>query len=253
MAINQQYSMLLNRQNNEFDIGKIINHKGRDAFVAQLPFCQQVEYINLLHYFETSEEMNRRNLGLSTFKSHLKHVHKFIRRGDNLDIYRGLVCGIEFGTNFILVNTKRLRVLMNRSKSCVNGCLQKLGYTISRQQQDISGFFSAVLPGINHVFCNSRQWCVRIPNPKINHDFASNLPDEIANSYGISPRRTLKLPLNEQATSLTVSPVSNKRFPFVQFPSEIDTKRKESEPLKSPLWDINLLLNRHRPVECVSV
>ena len=231
-----------------------VNHKGRDVFVAHLPAADQVEYLDMLHYFETTEEMNRRNLGLSTFKSHLEKIYKFIHKGDRLDTYRGFVCGIEFGTNFILVNTKRLRVLMNRSKSCVNGCLQKLGYTISRQQQDIIGFFGAVLPGINQVFCNSRQWCIRVPSSKKEHIFESNLPDDIVKTYGIAPCKTMHLQHRESSRNIQVSLVySYQQFLFTQFPSEIGVERKEMEVPKNPLWDINLLLNRHNQVECVRV
>lgn len=246
----------MERFQGEYENKKTLNVscKGRDAFVAHLPAAEQAEYLEMLQYFETSEEMNRRNLGLSTFKSHLERVYKFIHKGDRLDIYRGFVCGIEFGANFILVNTKRLRVLMNRSKSCVNGCLQKLGYTISRQQQDISGFFGAVLPGINQVFCNSRQWCIRIPNSKSDHIFEANLPDHIVKTYGIAPCKATHVQHREPLRNIQAPLVfSYQQFPYVQFPSEIETERKEMEVPKNPLWDINLLLNRHNQVECVQV
>jgi hypothetical protein len=205
----------------------------RDIFVSRLPLRDQIDYVQLLKYFQTSEERNRRYLGLSTFRAHLERVYEFIHKGDALDIYRGFVCGIEFGHNFIVVNTKRLKVLMCRSKSCVNGCLQKLGYLICRQQQDISGFFSAVLPGISTAFCNSRQWCVRISSPKAVVRFESFLPQEIAWSYGLYPSCNKPKQNTQQ----------NKEAPLVQ----------EQQKRVVPLWDISLLLNRHIPSDCVTV
>jgi hypothetical protein len=50
---------------------------------------------------------------------------------------------------------------MFRSKSCMNGCFQKLGYTVCRPSQDLSSIFAQMLPGHgNHAFV-PRQWCVR--------------------------------------------------------------------------------------------
>lgn len=206
----------------------------RDVFVSRLPLQDQIEYLQLAKYFETSEERNRRYMGLSTFKAHLEKVYAFIHKGDALDIYRGFVSGIEFGHNFMLVNTKRLKMLMCRSKSCVNGCLQKLGYLICRQQQDISGFFSAVLPGISSVFCNSRQWCIRKPSPKVAVEFDSFLPQEIAWSYGLLACNKTKANQQQQRSE------------------EVAVVSEESRAVV-PLWDISFLLNRHIPSDCVTI
>ena len=216
-----------------------------DVFVSHLPLCEQSEYINLQKTFLTSEDRNKRFLGLATFKSDLECVYHFVRKGDSLDIFRGFVCGIIFGPDFLLVNTKRLKTIMNRSKSCVNGCLQRLGYSINRQQQDIPGFFSIILPGVNSIFCNSRQWCVRAASNKVLCHFDPIVPLEVSASFGLSQQR-------EKAHS------NSPKHPPKPVPSieTIQQKIIPSDPILPPsmaLLDINLLLNKHYPSDCVQV
>ena len=213
-----------------------------DAFIASLPISDQNEYLNLQKTFLTSEDRNKRFLGLATFKSDLECVYHFVRKGDSLDIFRGFVCGIVFGSNFLLVNTKRLKAIMNRSKSCVNGCLQRLGYVINRQQQDIPGFFSVILPGVNSIFCNSRQWCVRSATSKIQCYFSPIVPSEISSSFGMSPQKNQHKNSQQIATTKPVQSVEQESIakdPYL--------------PTHMALLDINLLLNKHYPSDCVQV
>ena len=167
--------------------------KYMDAFVSSLSMNDQILYLELIKSFETDEKKNKRNLSLSSFMENLERIYAFVHKGDGYDIFRGFVCGIEFGNQYILVNSKRLTTLMHKSKSCINNCLQKLGFVLLRQQQDISGFFCAVIPGMTSLICNSRQWCMRI-SPKDNDKFQSYIPDDIAQKYSIcTPReKTMK-------------------------------------------------------------
>ena len=214
-----------------------------DIFVASLSIPDQTEYFNLQKTFLTSEDRNKRFLGLATFKSDLECVYQFVRKGDSLDIFRGFVCGIIFGSNFILVNTKRLKTIMNRSKSCVNGCLQRLGYVINRQQQDIPGFFSVILPGVNSIFCNSRQWCVRSSTTKTQCYFSPIVPVEISSSFGMSPQKNVQHKIvhyqSQNPPVQTVQQESIKPDPYLDNPLA--------------LLDINVLLNKHYPSDCVQV
>jgi len=179
----------------------------------------QSEYQQLYQYFLACEEKNKRNHGMDTFVNHLIKVHRFINQRNVYDVFRGFVCGIEFGAGFIIVNTKRLKRLMCRSKSCVNGCLQRLGFAICRKQQDVTGFFSVLLPGVDGHLCNSRQWCVRKRTEVSPVCFVSFLPISITDRYG--------------------------------FPKPVDCygeeEDAESPQPKTPAfsWDIRSLLNQH--------
>ncbi|EAY14197.1 hypothetical protein TVAG_373300 [Trichomonas vaginalis G3] len=132
-----------------------------DPFMMRLSYQDQIEYMRLVQYFQYSDDRNKRNLGLSTFAKHISLIHRFIYRGDSQDTYRGLLCGIEFGIDSLLINTSRLKHLMCRSKSCMNGCFQKLGYAISRPVQDFQTLFSQSGSSFDNAFINPRQWCVR--------------------------------------------------------------------------------------------
>ncbi|EAX88881.1 hypothetical protein TVAG_153430 [Trichomonas vaginalis G3] len=194
----------------------------KDPLIGRFSLQDQREYLQLYQYFQSCDEKNKRNHGMDTFITHLIKVHQFINQKDCFDIYRGFVCGIEFGRGFIIVNTKRLKRLMWRSKSCVNGCLQKLGYQMNRKEQDVSGFFTTILPGVEAQLCNSRQWCVRKRTSSSPVCFVSFLPSILTDRYG---------------------------FPQ---PCDLDDEDYEEEPEPPsyqdpfPYLDVKALLNNHK-------
>jgi hypothetical protein len=120
----------------------------------------QADYVQLLNRFAFADDRNKRNLGLSTFTSHINLIHSYIHRGDPADCLRGAGCGIIFGERSILVNIRQLKRLMFRSKSCMNACFQRLGYVVCRASHDIPALFHQILPGYAHMFIG-KQWCVR--------------------------------------------------------------------------------------------
>lgn len=132
-----------------------------DPLLYKLPPIDQGEFFSLVNMFAFADDRNRRNMGMSTFMKHLSMIHAFVCKRDAFDALRGVICGIEFGTNSFLVNTGRLKELMFRSKSCMNGCFQKLGYNVCRPAQDVATLFAQILPGYGNHLCTARQWCVR--------------------------------------------------------------------------------------------
>jgi hypothetical protein len=92
---------------------------------------------------------------------------------------RGVVCGVEFGRGFVLVNTDRLKKVLYRSKSCMNGCWQRLGYDVMRPSHDIVCLFTALMPNVNPELFAIRQWCVRLVRDGHTFMFASNLSDSM--------------------------------------------------------------------------
>ncbi|OHT08393.1 hypothetical protein TRFO_23163 [Tritrichomonas foetus] len=151
-----------------------------DPLIYKLCPSDQAEYMHLLNMFAFSNDRNKRNLGMPTFIKHLSMIHAFVCRGDAYDSLRGLVCGIEFGFSTFLINTGRLKKLMYRSKSCMNGCFQKLGYSVCRPAHDITTLFAQILPGFGGHMFTSRQWCVRKAGENSALCFIPNIKIEIA-------------------------------------------------------------------------
>jgi hypothetical protein len=117
--------------------------------------------MHLVRHFASSQDRNKRNLGLSTFVKHLGLIHSFVCRGDSSDALRGAICGIEFADHSFLINTRQLKKLMFRSKSCLNGCFQRLGYSACKPTRDLGRVFAQVFPQFSTQTFSSRQWCVR--------------------------------------------------------------------------------------------
>jgi len=150
-----------------------------DPIVSKLPIMDQAEFFRLVQFFAYTDDRNKRNLGIPTFIKHLNVIHQYVCRGDKFDTIRGLAAGIQFGKGIMLINTSRLKKLMNRSKSCMNGCFQKLGYNTTKPNSDISGLFASLFScvGIEHL--NPRQWCIRRAGQKVDTLFTPNISYEI--------------------------------------------------------------------------
>jgi hypothetical protein len=151
-----------------------------NPLLCRLPLSDQSEYVYLASHFAASDDRNKRNLGLPTFVKHLGMIHSFVCRGDGYDALRGFLCGIEFGCNSFLVNTRQLKALMSRSKSCMNGCFQKLGYVVCRPARDIPTLFGQMLPNFACEVLTARQWCIRRAAGPSAVYFQPNLGLEIA-------------------------------------------------------------------------
>ena len=195
----------------------------QDPLLLTLSYQDRVEYMRLSQYFQYSDDRNKRNMGLQTFAKHIKLIYKFVAKGNSMDVVRGLICGIEFGKESLLINTSRMKCLMCRSKSCVNGCFQKLGYNISRPTQDIQTLFTQISPNINTSSFNPRQWCVRRITPTNDNDvFPANFDIYFA-----------ELTCSSSASSSS-SQLSS---------SESEVVKQESSSIP-PLWSVEALLNK---------
>jgi hypothetical protein len=188
-----------------------------DPLFLTLPYQDRVEYTRLTQYFQFSDDRNKRNMGLKTFAKHIMLIYKFVAKGNSLDVIRGLLCGIEFGKESLLINTSRMKCLMSRSKSCVNGCFQKLGYNISKPTHDIQTLFTQISPNLDPSSFNSRHWCVRRITPTNNNEvFPSNFETDFADS------------------SCSSSQISS---------TESEVMNQESAPIP-PIWSVEALLNK---------
>jgi hypothetical protein len=152
----------------------------RNTLFSQLSISDQAAFVNLMKHFASAVDRNKRNLGLSVFVKHLGMIHSFVCRGDAFDAVRGAICGIEFTPNSFLINTQRLKRLMARSKSSMNGCFQRLGYTVCRPARDLGEVLGEICPGYGPQRFFARQWCVRRAEESSAVSFAPNLAIEIA-------------------------------------------------------------------------
>jgi hypothetical protein len=149
------------------------------TLISRLSPPDQADYLRLVHQFNSSEDRNKRNLGMSTFVKHLGMIHSFVCRGDSCDALRGAACGIEFAPNAFLINTRQLKKLMVRSKSCMNGCFQKLGYGVCRPARELQSVFAQILPGCSEQAFTARQWCVRKANDSHSISFTPNVQFDV--------------------------------------------------------------------------
>ena len=196
-----------------------------DPLYFRLSGQEQGEFTRLVTYFQLTDDRNKRNFGLSTFIKHISLVHKFVVKEDGNDLLRGVISGILFGQGFLLINTDRLKRLMHRSKSCVNGCFQKLGFSVYRSMQDLNGFFDQNLPGLAINWINPRHWCIRKASDDTPVCFISGLSMDICKKY--------HFPIDAYENEEEIKP---------------DIKEKEKDKLKEEVIefyrDIRSLLNR---------
>jgi hypothetical protein len=150
-----------------------------------LPPDERGQYQTLVEAISGDVQRAKKHSGLEEFVKHISLVHRFIARGNTNDALRGVVCGVEFGRGFILVNTDRLKRVLFRSKSCMNGCFQRLGYDVLRPSHDIVCLFKRLLPNVNPEFFAIRQWCVRLVGDGSAICFLSNLPDSVTSSFEV--------------------------------------------------------------------
>ncbi|KAK8870166.1 hypothetical protein M9Y10_008043 [Tritrichomonas musculus] len=280
-----------------------------EPLICKLTAQEQTEFTKIATYFQLADDRNKRNFGMSTFIKHLNFIHNFVVRGktqnqkddvrihkfknalnmndncnyndddfNNTDnssgILRGIVCGILFGNGFLLVNTDKLKRLTKRSKSCVNGCFQKLGFGVYRSPQDLNGFFCEILPDILmgnksnshkssdstitnntspnffdsnessaitsmvHKWINPRHWCIRKASEDAPICFISDLPDDICAKYGFPIDSYQKM--NEDSdlhASLSSNSCESKQS------NEVLPVHNENSKIKFT-YDISSLLNR---------
>ncbi|EAY05314.1 hypothetical protein TVAG_337060 [Trichomonas vaginalis G3] len=138
-----------------------------DPLVLQLSFPDQCEFLRLSAYFKFASDRNKRNMALNTFQKHIMLIQNFVCRGDYTDFDRGVACGVQFGPNYMLVNTERLKIFMGRSKSCLNGCFHKCGYYHSRILTEDNQILSEFSRKFGRQLPNPRRWCIRSNDPKI--------------------------------------------------------------------------------------
>ena len=100
----------------------------------------------------------------SSFRDELDRILKFVNRSTEHRQARALMSGVIQGNSFICVNSRQLQILMGRSKSSVNNCLQQLGYSSMKPESKSKSFLLSTLPILLKDASLFRQWTVRSLN-----------------------------------------------------------------------------------------
>jgi hypothetical protein len=82
----------------------------------------------------------------------------------------------------LLVNVTHLKRLMFRSKSCVNGCFQRLGYEICRPASNPAELLTQMIPGTAPNMFAPSQWSARRATAEATVLFMPNTSIDIATS-----------------------------------------------------------------------
>jgi hypothetical protein len=103
----------------------------------------------------------------------LDEIKQFCIHEDDRDSTRSMVCGVCWLPNGrIATNIQQLQVLLNKSKSAINGALAKLPYAIVPTKGDDWDQLMLLLPQIRGKYAEQREWTIRT---KV--ESASELPD----------------------------------------------------------------------------
>lgn len=198
----------------------------RDDIINLLSIDERIQYNCLVD--SISKDVQRvKRCGLSEFIAHVGRVNDFINRTSINSALRGIVCGIEFGKGFILVNTGRFKKVLSRSKSCLNGCFQRLGFDVMKPSHDLIFLFNKLLPNVKIEYFAIRQWCVRLINEESSLCFLPNLTDEATIGFEMQ-----RIPSQKQMFDNFIK----------------NQKQKKENQFDFQVFDIRSLLNR-KPIE----
>ena len=149
----------------------------------------QLEYLKLRSLFSSKECRNNRGQRLNKFSEILKTIQNFCVKNDAYDPIRFLVCGICWIPNGIAINTRQLRLLIDKCKSSINGSLQRIGFSAVTMKDSSYQQLYEKIPQLKDKFKETREWSIRqtvfsTPQPKLN--FNINVNNLINNNKAIS-------------------------------------------------------------------
>jgi len=130
-----------------------------------LDINDQETYNRMRSEFMTSEHKYNRGKRVEHFETCLLEIRKFCIRGDQNDWKRFLVCGICWCPSLLAVNTRQLRLLLDKCKSSINGALSKMGYSTTTIKGECSNELLNAIPFLRGNYVEQRQWSIRSRSP----------------------------------------------------------------------------------------
>jgi hypothetical protein len=130
-------------------------------FLHFLSEADRAAYDELRAHLSSAACRNRRHQRLESFNEMLDAVRAFAVRGSDDDWKRCLVCGVIWLPGSIAINTRQLRLLIDKCKSSINGSLHRMGYSSITSRGDTNAQLRDLLPALRGNFGELRQWTVR--------------------------------------------------------------------------------------------
>ena len=136
-------------------------NRGFPEFYNLLSDSDKEGYNQLRATLSSRNCRNRRNKRIETFSEMLNAIQTYSVRKDENDWKRCLVCGVLWLSNGIAINTRQLRLLIDKCKSSINGSLHRMGYSAVMCRGDTSNQIIEMIPMLKDNFPELRQWTVR--------------------------------------------------------------------------------------------
>lgn len=131
------------------------------SFFDILSDSDQIKYIKLHEKVGSPENRYNRNRRLQTFNEILDEIKHFCIQNDGEDWRRYLVCGICWINKDIVINTRQLRILTEKSKSTINGSFAKMGYSTVPMKEHDTKYIIQIIPYLKSHPQELRQWTTR--------------------------------------------------------------------------------------------
>ena len=132
-------------------------------FFDILVHSDQQQYLEMRESLSSDKKRYQRYHRTDTFDSILEDIKKFCVRHDGDDWKRSLVCGVCWLKGCIGINVKQLMLLLNKSKSNINGVLAKIGY-VQDSSSDLKRELIEAIPFLRLNYLEQRFWTIRV-NP----------------------------------------------------------------------------------------
>jgi hypothetical protein len=133
------------------------------SFFEYLSRSDQEAYRSLQTRLSSSDNRYKRHKRLDILQRLLDEIRDFCIRGDDRDSSRSIVCGVCWlTTDRIATNIRQLQVLLNKSKSSINGSLAKLPYAIIPTRGEDWDQLILHLPRIGRNYAEQREWTIRV-------------------------------------------------------------------------------------------
>ena len=212
----------------------MINHNSQESeflypsFYDILSIKDQKDYLKLRTNLSSSENKYKRNKRLSSLQFALTEIKKFCIQGNQDDWKRCLVCGICWIGPDIAINTRQLRLIIDKCKSSINGALSKMGYGSLILKGEGAAPLLAALPSLRGNFLEQRMWTIRkkaifspAPNGYWNYQQYSNI------NFFITPQPN---PIYQQ-TEINQNNDIQTIFKVPEIPKETQCPKNESNQL----------------------
>ena len=133
------------------------------------------EYYRLKQAFFNSEKKTSKDSRVLSFSKELQMIQKYISRSvKNVD-YRCLIVGVCFIGDIICINNRQLKVLVNRCKSSINGCLANMGFIAMSNKAKAKKCVISAIPILQNYQLLLKQWTSRCATDKVSAKYGYSM------------------------------------------------------------------------------